>query len=97
MKYFKIAVYFLLLSLFFFADSFSQTTMIVGDLFEGYESGTYPDANGWYNLFSGSSAKVVTEKSFWGEKSFKLEGNSNWSRIDVIDVSYDNKIFYKVL
>ena len=96
MKNLKIITSCFLLIFLFFGNSVAQTTMIIGDLFEAYEDGTYPNANGWYNLFNGASAKVVTEKSFWGQKFFKLEGNSNWSRIDVIDVNYGSQIFYKV-
>ena len=77
-------------------NSYAQTTLVVADMFEPYDNGSYPNANGWYNMFSGISSSVSSERSFWGIKSFKLEGSSNWSRVEAIDVIYDNVILYSV-
>lgn len=86
---------FLILS-FSIVNSFAQTTLIVAETFESYDNDSYPNANGWYNMFSGVSSAVTSERSFWGSKSFKLEGSSNWSRVEAIDVTYDDVILYSV-
>ncbi|MDW7681926.1 MAG: hypothetical protein SCK70_15295, partial [bacterium] len=67
------------------------------DNFEYYETNQYPDNDWWRTLYNGISAKISNDYAFdLGTKAFRLEGYSNWSRIDGINLTYDNQITYQV-
>ena len=48
--------------------------------------GSYPSAGGWYNLWSGISAAVVSGIAHSGNQSFYLQGQPNWVRADGINL-----------
>ncbi len=75
---------------------FVRDVFAINDNFESYSNGQYPSSGGWYNLFSGKTAAVSTAYAYSGSKSFRLEGYSNWSRIDVINVNTTNEMSYEV-
>lgn len=55
------------------------------DGFETYADGSYP-GDGWYNLWSGSSAAVTSAAAFSGLQSFQLTGYTGWTRTDGLDI-----------
>lgn len=67
---------------------------LASDNFESYSIDSYPSSF-WYNLFSGSNAKISSAYGIWGSKSFRLEGSPSWSRIDAHDLTYNNRITYQ--
>ncbi|MDZ7330905.1 MAG: hypothetical protein ONB31_02880, partial [candidate division KSB1 bacterium] len=69
--------------------------IIASDNFESYSVNSYPSSN-WYNMFSGVEAKISSQYGVWGSQSFRLEGQTSWSRVDAKDVSYGNRIEYQV-
>ncbi len=66
------------------------------DDFENIAVDVYPSANGWKNLFSGSSAYVSDEQANSCDKSFKLTGYSSWARSDYVTFSQPDRTSYEV-
>ena len=63
-----------------------QVVPMVNEGFEEYSAGSYPSAGGWYNLWSGISAAVVSGIAHSGNQSFYLQGQPNWVRADGINL-----------
>jgi len=75
-----------------------QVVPMVNEGFEEYPAGSYPSAGGWYNLWSGISAAVVSGIAHSGNQSFYLQGQPNWVRADGINLPLSgvNVITYSV-
>ncbi len=89
----------LLLLIFCLAFSYSNLNaeIIFFDNFESFETNQYPTGDWWRTLYNGVSARISNDYAFdLGTKSFRLEGYSNWSRIDGININYENQITYQV-
>ncbi|MDZ7399743.1 MAG: cohesin domain-containing protein, partial [candidate division KSB1 bacterium] len=79
-----------------FCYSNVKSEIIFFDSFEYYETNQYPIGGWWRTLYNGTSARISTDYAFdLGTKSFRLEGYSNWSRIDGFNINYDNQITYQ--
>ena len=57
------------------------------DGFENSVVGDHPDENGWQILFSGKTAVVSDNVACSGEKSFYLDSNPNWARMDYVQLN----------
>ncbi|MFO7891694.1 MAG: FlgD immunoglobulin-like domain containing protein [bacterium] len=94
LKVFTISIILLIMVLGIYSTVLSE--IIFFDNFETHEGNQYPTGEWWYELYSGVSAKISTNYTYGSSPhSFRLEGLSNWSRIDGINISYDNEITYQ--
>ena len=74
----------LILLLAFTCTSANAVTLPFEDGFENIAVGDYPDENGWQMLFSGKDAYVSDAVAHTGTKSFRLDSNPNWARMDYV-------------
>ena len=74
----------LVVLLVFNCGSANAITLPFEDDFENIAVGDYPDENGWEVLFSGKSSYVSDVVAHNGTKSFRLDSNPSWARMDYV-------------
>lgn len=71
--------------------------VFIYDNFESYELNTFPSAGGWninYNGAGDSQQYITNQYSFEGEKSFRLQGKSNWDARIINELSSTPSVVY---
>ena len=67
------------------------------DGFENISVGTYPSGNGWTQLFSGKEAYVSSASAHTGTKSFRLDSDPSWARMDYVNLNeVPDRLTYEV-
>jgi len=70
--------------------------VILAEDFESYDDGGSITSGGWKNHASGISGAVTTETSYGGDKSYRMQGRSNWARVETHPIEYSPKVILKV-